>query len=42
MLWALLSFPQPREGGKTALDSSIAGRLADGLEKVVRADRLQP
>jgi ferrous iron transport protein B len=35
VLWALLSFPQPNEG-ETALDSSIAGRMAAGLETVVR------
>jgi len=36
ILWALLSFPQPREGsGQTALDTSIAGKLASGLEVVV-------
>lgn len=35
VLWALLSFPQPKEG-ETALDSSIAGKLASGLETVVR------
>jgi ferrous iron transport protein B len=36
ILWALLSYPQPREGsGQTALDTSIAGRIADGLETVV-------
>lgn len=34
VLWALLSFPQPREG-ESALDSSIAGHLATGLEKLV-------
>ena len=35
VLWALLSFPQPKEG-QTALDSSIAGKIASGLEVVVR------
>jgi len=35
VLWALLSFPQPK-AGETALDSSIAGRLASGLEVVMR------
>lgn len=35
ILWALLSFPQPRPG-ETALDSSIAGKIASGLEVVVR------
>jgi ferrous iron transport protein B len=35
ILWALLSFPQPREG-ESALDASIAGKLAAGLETVVR------
>ncbi len=36
VLWALLSFPQPKEGsGETALDTSIAGQLADGLETIV-------
>lgn len=35
ILWALLSFPQPKPG-ETALDSSIAGRLASGLEVVMR------
>ncbi|MDT9599509.1 ferrous iron transporter B [Sphingosinicella rhizophila] len=34
LLWALLSFPQPR-AGESVLDSSIAGRMAAGLEKVV-------
>ncbi len=34
VLWALLSFPQPRPG-ESALDSSIAGKLATGLEKVM-------
>jgi ferrous iron transport protein B len=37
VLWALLSFPQPEEGsGQTALDTSIAGKLASGLETLVR------
>ena len=35
VLWALLSFPQPRPG-ETALESSIAGKIASGLEVVVR------
>jgi ferrous iron transport protein B len=36
ILWALLSFPQPEEGsGQSALDTSIAGRIAGGLEVVV-------
>ena len=35
ILWALLSYPQP-EPGESALDSSIAGKLAAGLEVVVR------
>ena len=35
ILWALLSFPQPK-AGETALDSSIAGKLAGGLETIVR------
>ncbi len=35
VLWALLSFPQPRPG-ETALDSSIAGKIASGLEVVMR------
>ena len=36
ILWALLSYPQPREGsGQTALDTSIAGKLASGLEVIV-------
>jgi ferrous iron transport protein B len=35
VLWVLLSFPQPRPG-QTALDSSIAGKVASGLEAVVR------
>ena len=34
VLWALLSFPQPRDG-ETALDASIAGKLASGLEVVM-------
>lgn len=34
VLWALLSFPQPRPG-QSALDSSIAGKLATGLAVVV-------
>lgn len=35
LLWALLSFPQPRPG-ETALDASIAGKIAGGLEVLVR------
>ena len=35
ILWALLSFPQPKPG-QTALQSSIAGKIASGLEVVVR------
>jgi ferrous iron transport protein B len=35
ILWALLSFPQPRPG-ESALDSSIAGKVASGLEVLVR------
>lgn len=35
VLWALLSFPQPK-AGETALDSSIAGKIASGLEVLVR------
>jgi ferrous iron transport protein B len=35
VLWALLSFPQPRPG-ESALDASIAGKMAAGLETVVR------
>jgi ferrous iron transport protein B len=35
VLWALLSFPAPGEG-ETALESSIAGKIASGLEVVVR------
>jgi len=35
ILWALLSFPQPREG-ESALDASIAGKMASGLEVVLR------
>ena len=35
VLWALLSFPQPRPG-ESALDASIAGKIASGLETVVR------
>ena len=34
VLWALLSFPQPK-AGQSALDSSIAGKLATGLSHVV-------
>jgi ferrous iron transport protein B len=37
VLWVLLSYPQPRPGsGETALDASIAGKIASGLEVVVR------
>jgi ferrous iron transport protein B len=35
LLWALLSFPQPRPG-ETALESSIAGKIASGLEVLVK------
>jgi ferrous iron transport protein B len=35
VLWVLLSFPQPKPG-QTALDSSIAGKIASGLEVVVK------
>ncbi len=36
ILWALLSYPQPEPGsGQTALDTSIAGHIASGLEVVV-------
>jgi ferrous iron transport protein B len=35
VLWVLLSFPQPRPG-ESALDSSIAGKMAAGLEVVMR------
>jgi ferrous iron transport protein B len=35
VLWALLSFPQPRPG-ESALDASIAGKIASGIEVVVR------
>ena len=34
ILWALLSFPQPKEG-ETILESSIAGKIASGIEVVV-------
>ena len=34
ILWALLSYPQPRPG-ESALDASIAGKIASGLEVVV-------
>jgi ferrous iron transport protein B len=34
-LWALLSFPQPRPG-ESALNSSIAGKIASGLDVVVK------
>ncbi len=34
VLWALLSFPQPRDG-ESALDASIAGKMASGLEVVM-------
>jgi ferrous iron transport protein B len=37
VLWALLSFPQPRPGSdETVLEASIAGKIASGLEVVVR------
>jgi ferrous iron transport protein B len=35
ILWALLSFPKPGPG-ETALESSIAGKIASGLEVVMR------
>jgi ferrous iron transport protein B len=35
VLWALLSFPRPKPG-QTALQSSIAGHIASGLDVVVR------
>ncbi len=36
ILWALLSFPQaPAGSGKSQIDQSIAGRIADGLAVVV-------
>jgi ferrous iron transport protein B len=35
ILWALLSFPQPKSG-ESPLDSSIAGKVASGLEVVMR------
>jgi ferrous iron transport protein B len=35
VLWALLSFPQPKPG-QTALDSSIAGKIASGLDVLVK------
>jgi len=35
VLWALLSYPQPKPG-ETALDASIAGKVASGLEVIVR------
>jgi ferrous iron transport protein B len=35
VLWALLSFPQPRPG-ETALQSSVAGKIAGGLAVVMR------
>jgi ferrous iron transport protein B len=37
VLWALLSFPQvPAGSGKSQIDQSIAGRIADGLAVVVK------
>jgi ferrous iron transport protein B len=37
VLWALLTFPQvPAGSGKSQIDHSIAGRIADGLAVVVR------
>ena len=37
VLWALLSFPQPAPGSnESAVEASIAGRIASGLEVVVR------
>lgn len=36
ILWALLSFPKPPEGsGISKVDYSIAGRIGNGLEKIV-------
>ncbi|SMF64555.1 ferrous iron transporter B [Allosphingosinicella indica] len=35
ILWGLLSFPQPKPG-ETVLEASIAGKIASGLEVVVR------
>ncbi len=35
VLWALLSFPQPKPG-ESALDASIAGKAAKGIEVLVR------
>ncbi|HEX5184021.1 MAG TPA: ferrous iron transporter B [Allosphingosinicella sp.] len=35
VLWVLLSFPQPKPG-ETALQSSIAGHIASGLDVVVK------
>jgi ferrous iron transport protein B len=36
VLWALLSFPQPRPGsGETLLDSSIGGKIGSAIEVVV-------
>ena len=37
VLWALLSFPKPPEGSRVSpVDYSVAGRIANGLEVVVR------
>jgi ferrous iron transport protein B len=37
ILWALLSFPKAPEGSETSqVEYSIAGRIADGLEPIVR------
>ena len=37
VLWGLLSFPQPTPGSnESAIETSIAGRIASGLEVVVR------
>ncbi len=37
ILWALLSFPKAPEGsGMTQADYSVAGRIADGVEVIVR------
>lgn len=37
VLWVLLSYPQPQPGsGQTVLDTSIAGKIASGLEVIVR------
>jgi ferrous iron transport protein B len=41
ILWLLLSFPKPPEGGHLAVDYSIAGRIANGSGGGP-PDRLQP